>query len=186
MCVANLYANAGKPDPDSYCDSDCHGDADRYSYSYCYIHGHTRCYRNSYSYSYSQAYAHCQAEHNTESASYPTAASAVIAAWRQSQIGFANALRTTRSTLDVNAGWIGFSEGRCQRNRRRCKLNQNRPGHRIGPIGPVSRFLGRIYIAQYGVDMRAIRREFADRIGVRSVSRQQRSLTTTATEIDFS
>jgi len=48
VCVANLYANAGKSDPDSYCNvhpnahCDCHGDADvhTYSYSYSYSHDH--------------------------------------------------------------------------------------------------------------------------------------------------
>ena len=47
MCVANLYANAGKSDPNSYCDvhgnahCDCYGDTDfhAHSYSYSYIHG---------------------------------------------------------------------------------------------------------------------------------------------------
>jgi hypothetical protein len=86
VCVANLYANAGKSDPDSYSDihgnahCDRHGDADvhaddySHSYSYRYIHNHAQCYGNGYSYSYRKADTHCETWYNTKGASYATAA----------------------------------------------------------------------------------------------------------------
>ena len=66
-------------------------------YSYC--HDHAQRYGNSDSYSYCKTDAHRSARRNTKATSESGTSPKSVAAWRLARIRFANALRTTRSTL---------------------------------------------------------------------------------------
>ena len=65
----------------------CYTNGDSYTNRHRYGYSATKSYTNSHCYAYNQANAHCQARHNTEGASYPTAApDCSVAAWRQTRI----------------------------------------------------------------------------------------------------